>query len=245
MASYDFAFYGRSSMDTPRSHAGRFFVEATVVAGQPLIRNASVTAGEVENPTTTAAVAMAGLATEAVTYSTTQADFDGFPNDEEGTVAIIADPFATYAFRVSGSATTGAALTTLNVLTNTSASAVGTTITATEVSTVDMDGGIIVGRTGNNAGVVRINTTHTNSTSNVVTQPFPRTIAVGDTFIRVPYSKACQTVQLTATNFLEADGSIAFGTGAEFTVVEVRPDIVNDEVVIVCIARSHMYNPLA
>jgi hypothetical protein len=68
---------------------------------------------------------------------------------------------------------------------------------------------------------------------------------VGDTFIRVPYSKACQTVQLTGTNFLEADGSIAFGTGAEFNVVEVRPDIINDEVVIVCVARSHMYNALA
>jgi len=229
----------------------RFHLEATVVAGQVLIRNAdATTAGEVENPTTTAAADFMGLALSAVTYSTTQATFDGFPgyrqSGEEGTVGVIFDPFQVLKFRVSGGATPGTALATTapaNLLTNTAADTGGLIVTAAEVGTTDMDGGLIIGRTGNNAGVVRRNTTHTNNTDNRVIVPFPRTIAVGDTFIRVPYSKSAQTVQMTATTFLEANGTIAYGTGAAFTVLDVDFDILNDEVAIYCLSRDHGLNP--
>lgn len=247
MAVRDRSLYGNGS-----GIMGRFHIEATTVAGQFLIRNAdAATAGEVEAPTTTAAAHLMGVAIDAVTYSTTQASFDGFPGykqaGEEGTVGIIFDPFAVYQMRVAGGATTGTALATTapaNILTNTVADATGLTVTAAEVGTVDMDGGLMIGRTGNNAGQVRRNTTHTNSTSDVVTVPFPRTIAVGDSFIRVPYSKSAIAVQLTS-NFVEANGIIAYGTGAGLRVMEVTFDIIEDEVMLHVISGDHYLNPIA
>jgi hypothetical protein len=229
---------------------GRFYIEATTVPGAFLIRNAdATTAGEVENPTTTAAADFMGIAMEAVPYSTTQASFDGFPgyrqSGEEGTVGINYDSFQRLKLRVAGGATSGTGLATAapaNILTNTSADATGLIVTAAEVGTVDMDGGLICGRTGNNAGVVRRSTTHTNSTDNRVIVPFPRTIAVGDTFIRVPFSKSTVTVQLT-TDFREANGIIAYGTGAAFAVIDVKFDIANDEVVIWMVSRDAFCNP--
>lgn len=231
---------------------GRFRIEATTTAGALLIRNASAaTAGEVEDPTTTGAADCMGIALDSVTYSTTQGAFNGFPgyraSGEEGTVGIVYDPFQVIKARVSGGATGGTALNSTapaNLLTNTSADTTGLIVTAAEVGTVDMDGGLICGRTGNNAGVVKRNTTHTNSTDNRVIEPFPRTIAVGDTFIRVPFSKSCLTVQLT-TNFVEADGTIAYGTGAPFRVVDVAFDIIDDEVMLYMIAGDHYLNASA
>lgn len=231
---------------------GQFHLSATVVAGELVVREldgAGVTAGEIEDATTTTAVDFVGVTLEAGTYSTTQADFDGFPSykmeGEEGTVGIIWDPLQVIRMVVSGGATAGTALQTAtpaHILVNDTADATGLTIAETAVGTVDMDGGLIIGRTGGNAGIVRRNTTHTNNVSNVVTVPFPRTIAVGDTFIRVPYSKTIQTVQLT-TNFVEADGIIAAGTGAPFAVIDVDFDIVNDAVVIEMVPLDHQLNP--
>lgn len=232
------------------TRVNRYHIEATVIAGQVLIRNAAQnTAGEVENPTTTAAADVVGLAGEAVTYSTTQSVYDGFPNGgsmgEEGTVEIFHDPFAVYDFPVAGGATAGTALATTapaNILTNTSADTTGLTVTAAEVGTVSFAGGLIKGRTGNNAGITRRISAHTNSTSTAVTVPFPRTIAVNDTFIRVPWDKTTQTVQLTST-FIEANGIIVFATGAPFLVTDVKIDIVNDTAVVRAIAADHQFNP--
>ena len=231
----------------------RFHIRATTIAGALLIRNAEATdAAEADDPTTTAAVAALGVALEAVTYSATQADFNGFPpyrtSMEEGTVGILFDPFQVLKMRVAGGATAGTALATgtpANILSNDTADATGLTITDTAVGTIDMDGGLICGRTGNNAGVVRRNTTHTDNVSDAVIVPFPRTIAVNDTFIRVPYSKSAQNVQLTDVTFIEADGTIAYGTGIRLSVTDVDFDIINSEVVIYGVLGSHQLNALA
>ena len=58
-----------------------------------------------------------------------------------------------------------------------------------------------------------------------MTVAFPNDTAVGDNFLRCPYSPMqTVTVQLT-TNLTQADASIAVGTGAPFRVVEL---ILND-----------------
>lgn len=229
---------------------GQFHLEATVVAGEIQVRNANAaTAGEIEDPTTTAAADCLGVTMEASTYSTTQADFDGMPgykmSGEEGTVAMVFDPLQVLRLVVSGGATAGTALATgtpANVLVEEAGDATGLTITEGAVGTVDMDGGLVIGRTGGNGGIVRRLTVHTNSTNNTVIVPFPRAIAIGDTFIRVPYSKSAQAVQLT-TNFVEANGIIAYGTGAPFAVIDVDFDVVNDAVAIECVALDHQLNP--
>ena len=247
------ATWHRSFYRAGEGIVGRFYIEATTTAGEMLIRNAdATTAAEVEKPSTTGAADFMGISTEVVAYSTTKANFDGFPGyhqaGEEGTVTLVCDPFQVMAIPVSGGATPGTALNSTapaNILTNTSADTTGLIITAAEVGTVDMDGGLIIGRTGNNAGVVRRNTTHTNSTDDRVTVPFPRTIAVGDTFIRVPYSKSALAVQLTASVFTEADGTIAYGTGAPFRVLDVDFNILTNEALIHVIAGDHFYNASA
>jgi len=231
----------------------RFHIEATTVAGALMIRNANAaTAGEVEVPTNTAGVDYVGLALEAVTYSTTQADFNGFPpyraSGEEGTVGIIFDPFQVIKLRVAGGTAAGTALATTdpaNILTNTAVDATGLLISDVDVGTIDMDGGLICGRTGNNAGVVRRLTVQVNSVSVSVLVPFPRTIAVDDTFIRVPFSKSTQNVQLDDTVFTEANGIIVYGTGNPLAVIDVDFDIINSEVVIYCVSRDSNLNPLS
>ena len=191
---------------------GQFHIGATTVAGALQMRESTQTnASEIIPCTTTAATDFVGVALEAVTYSTTQADFDGFPSykmpNEEGTIALTWDPLQVIRLRVSGDATTGSALATAapaQILTNDTADATGLVITDTAVGTADFSGGLIIGRTGANSGIVRKQTSHNNSTDTNVVVPFPRTIAANDTFIRVPFSKASQDVQLTS-NFVEAD----------------------------------------
>lgn len=244
------SFFGENGIaTTPR----RFMIGASSVAGQLCIRQAgNQLPGEAIPPTTTAAADLLGIFVETVTYSTTQADFDGFVQGEEGTAMVDIDPFAVYEFRASGGATGGTALNSTapaNILTNTSASAGGTTVTAAEVGTVSFtpngDAGILVGRTGNNAGQRRRITAHTNSTSTGVTVPFPFAIAVGDTFLRFPWSKSGQNVQFTATTFLEADATIIPGTGAPLAVVDVIVDIVAGEAVVQFVSRDSQFNPLS
>ena len=226
----------------------RYMIDASVIAGGFGMRNSNVsTAGEVIDATATSAVALLGIYDETVTYSATQSAYDGFPSDEEGTVLIESDPFAIYKLRTAGSATAGAALATTapaNILVNETADTTGLIITDDVVGTVSFNGGLIAGRTGNNAGIVRRISAHNNSADTRVEVPFPRTIAVGDTFIRVPWGKATQTVQLV-TLLTEANGIIVYGTGAEFIPVDVQFDIIRDEVMLYMLPRAHAYKPLA
>ncbi len=229
---------------------GRFAVGVTLVAGEPLMASATEAAASEAIPcTTTSATDFLGVALEAVTYSTTQADFTGFPgyrqSGEEGTVGITFDPLQVVKFRASGSAVTGTALGAAVILTNSTADATGLVISDATIGTADRSGGLICGRTGNNAGIVRKQTSFNSGTDTNVVVPFPNTIAADDTFICVPWSKHGKNIQLTATDLLEANALIDPGTGAEFAIVDVEFDIIADEVAVYGVARDHYLNAFA
>lgn len=236
-------------------HISRVFLAATSVSGALYVRHTGTNVGgEVVVATTTGAADFMGIAAETKTYSTTQADFDGYPADEEGTIAMICDPFQVIEMLVSGGTTAGTALNATspaNILTNTSASSGGTTVTAAEVGTIDHSGGILIGRTGNNVGLARRISAHTNNTSTGVTVPFPRALAVSDTFFRFPYSLAVQSLTFT-TDIVQADGTTAL-TGAPFAVIQMNQaaqggvtlDLVAGSATVTLVSRDHNFNPLS
>ena len=168
-----------------------------------------------------------------LTYSTTQ-------GDTEGLVRVYITPDIIYRARMSG----GATLADLQTVTTTGASAVGTTVTATDTPESDMDDGTCWGLTGANAGLSRKITTFTANTSWVVTVPFPRAIAIGDTFHACPFSPfVTTTIQLT-TNLVEADATVAFGSGGNARVVELILEGAGSSYVHF-IARDHALNELS
>lgn len=175
------------------------------------------TAGEVGPCTTTDFGDSYGISLGTATYTTTQS-----ATMVEGVVDVDANPNSVIRARMSGNSTTG---TSLTVLSNTSASSGGTTITDADVGTATFVQGLIFCLSGGNAGLSRIVTTFNSAASAVVTVPFPNTIAVGDTFLWSPYSRmqpAAGNLQATATNFLDADASIAAGTGGVVAVTNVN-----------------------
>ncbi len=224
---------------------------AALVAGQVVVREATASnKGEATNPSSTTSVTdMYGVATDAASSANA-------PTKEPGTllfattglenlVRVDASPYTIYRFAISGTSVDGAALVATNpaqILTNTTLSAGGTVVTGgAPVGTIDMSGGLIKGRTGNNAGSVRKMVSQVNSVSVTVTTAFLNPIAVGDTYIRVPYSRACITVQLCAA-FVGANGAIAYGTGASFRVVNVIIDEQNSQAFVDVISALHFYN---
>lgn len=221
-----------------------FKISATVVEGQPVIVAADgAYGGSITDPTTTSLADCAGIVIGAtshnphgggagtLTYSTTQ-------GDTEGMARVIVNPDLVFRARMSGSATTGTSLTTF---TNTAASTAGTTLSSASLGTATMDNGTVWCIGGANLGKSRRVTTWTNSTSLVVTVPFPKTIAVGDTFLVCPFQPVMGTkVQLT-TDFLEADAIIVVGTGAEATPLELVLNGPSDSYVHF-IAADHAFN---
>lgn len=250
-----------------------FFVSAAVVAGQVLVREATASnTGEVADPVGTGVggladvVDMVGVAQDAATLDTTPAtdpryDYGGrmlqvAAGGLENLVRVEINPFAIYQFPISGAAAAGTVLvvtttTPAHILTNDTAdnTAPFGLITETAVGTVSMVGGLIKGRTGNNAGAIRKMTSQVNSTSVTVAMGFINAIALNDTFIRVPYSREVTGMQMT-TNFVEANGIIAAMTAAPGTlgpwrVVAVHIDEVRDVAYVDCICLDHMFNPLS
>ena len=197
---------------------GTFKTSAAVVRGQPVIWVAAAT-GTVTDPTTTAAVDCFGVTTQVGAYSTVQGS--------EGTVEVIYDPFAQFQCRIVPSATADTAYAADDgyYLSEDSGSAGGTTVTDGDTggTTADMVDGYIFAVTGANKGQVRVLTTHTASTSVVVTVPFSNAIAIGDDFVASQYAPGVKKVQLTS-DFTQANGTIAGATGAEFVVVDVFVD---------------------
>lgn len=213
----------------------------------------------VSPPTTTQAQDVVGLGLDTSTYSTTQADLNDPGSDLNigayGTytgldmgkvVTVSVRPDLIVRSLISGGATEGTALT---IMTNTSASAGGTTITSADSSASDFESGTVWCISGANVGHARQIVTDTASTSLVVTVPFPRTIAVGDRFIEVPYSgfgtfassiDGFGSVQLT-TLFTQADGSIASGTGVEAMVFRLELNGSTDSRVL-WMFRDHQWN---
>jgi len=79
-----------------------------------------------------------------------------------------------------------------------------------------------------------------------VIEPFPRSIAAGDKFIKVPLSRSSITAQLCDTagalQFGAINGIIAYGTGAPIVCLDVYFDIVNTQAVAQCMLRDHLWN---
>jgi hypothetical protein len=211
-------------------------VVGTLVMREPTASNS----GEVAIATTTAALNALGCAADVDTYSTTQ-------GAAMGLIRVMHSPFAVWKFRVSGSSTKGAALSSAaggQIMTNTVAETSGLVITSV-VPTTDFSGGIIKGRTGANKGSIRKQTSRSSGVSATVVVPFPNDIAVDDSFIAVPYSRAAIAVQMVATTIDEADGSIAFGTGVPLNVEYVTIDEDTDQAWVEGCLRTHMHNSLA
>lgn len=179
---------------------------------------ATAATGIINADTTSFADAL-GLALDTGTYSTTQ-------GDAEGLVTVDVRPDAIIKARVAGSATAGAAMT---VLSNTLANTAGTTVTDADVGSNSFVYGMLYCLSGANAGQSRIVTTFNSGVSAVVTVPFLNDIAVGDTFLWMPYAPfgaaatyiANGNLQTTTTP-TEADGSIASGTGAAVAVLDLE-----------------------
>ena len=201
----------------------KFKIGASIAsAGIPVIDG---TAGVIPCTTTDGADSP-GLGLDTATYSTTQATV--LAAGGEALVTVSTRPDLVIRARISGGATDGTAAV---ILTNTAASSAGTTITdATNVGSATTATGIVYCLTGANRGQSRIITTFNSGSDIVVTVPFTRTIAVGDTFLQLPFSKepgaGAGNVQAT-TLFTEANQAIAAGTGLVVAVTETEVDLDN------------------
>lgn len=191
--------------------------------GIPYTAPAAGTAGVVIG-TTTGATDLVGISVDnqnprgaqgTGTYGTAQLTDNVDPAQF---VRLIISPNAVWRALMSGGAAENTALTLLPV---TTASTDGLAITtASEWSSPTYDEGYAWGYDGANAGIAR-KVTSVSSTAGTLTVALPNDTAVGDNFLRAPYTPMqAVTVQLT-TNLYQADASIAVGTGAPFRVVEM------------------------
>lgn len=208
--------------------------EQSDVAGVPLIAGGAAKPGPVK-ASTTAAADLLGIQINvpSETYAVAQ-NTDGSEN--ASMAQIITNPDAVYKVLLSGGATSSTALTTH---TENTGSTSGLVVTVTSLSLGDE--GTIHCVTGANAGISRrIASIAANAAT--VTLAFPKDIAVGDTFIVVPYAPdtADQYVQLT-TDLTQLDASVTTDTdNANFRVVEMKLNSETDSYAYV-IAADHLY----
>lgn len=227
-------------------HILDFKLSATVIQDQAVIAStADSGGGYITDATETSLLDMVGSVAGAssfnpagggagtLTYSTTQAD-------TEGLVRVYITPDIIYRLTMSG----GGTLADLQTVTVTSANSAGTTVTATDTPENDMDDGTCWCVSGNNVGLSRRVTTFTANSSWVVTVPFPRTIALNDTFHVVPFSPCVNVLVNLTDNFVDADATVAFGTGAELRIVELVLNGAGDSY-LHGIARDHVFNELS
>jgi len=216
----------------------RYQISATLsVAGVPTTGVASATGTGVVKATTTNLAGMVGLTTDTGTYSTTQlgsggggggsmgaagSSGGGVPASAAAYVGHIINPDILISARMSGSSTSGTALTSYAI---TTAQSAGLTLSSTNFGSNSMAAGTAWFLTGANAGSSRIlSGTWTNATSAVVVVPFDYAIAVGDTVAVCPYqpfggiSSTLTKIQFTS-DITEADATIAVATGVATTCV--------------------------
>lgn len=156
-----------------------------------------------------------GMTLNTGTYSTTQATAGA-------TVEVIINPDAVWRLLMvndGGSAQ-------LAILTNSAAATGGLTATITtgddDPSSPSHDQGTIACVSGGNVGLTRVITSVTTTTA-VTTNPFPRTIAVNDTFVTVPWNPvAVGNNQIRfSNNYGGAQRTVAQTTGADFAVIDL------------------------
>lgn len=208
-------------------------------AGIPII--AVTDAAGVRPCSTTSFADTPGLGLDVATYSASQGS-----THAEGLVTVSVRPDLIVKALMSGGATEGTALT---LLSNTSASTDGLTITDADVGTNDMVGGTVWCISGANVGHSRAITTHTGSTSFAVTVAFLNDIAAGDEFLFCPWSNygtgasgidGVGHVQ-TTTLFTQADATIAAGTGGAAVVVDLELNGRTDSYVLFTL-QDHQFN---
>lgn len=237
-----------------------YVINANCVSGAVALRNSVMgSAGEVINPGNADTLTHAmGLFGETVTYTATPTTDNQMvmpkPTGLTGVCRIISHPLAVHEFRVSGGLTSGTALANTlvarsNILTNTLADATNLIVTSAGVFTVSFVGGYIKGRTGANKGQTRVITTHNNGADERVTVAFLNDIAVGDSFIAVPYSKKVTNLSMTS-DFTEANGVIATSTGGVAAIYDVLIGVDDvhpgaDSVLVHAVFRDHWLNSLA
>lgn len=238
-------------MSLPFGLAQDYMIDADVVAGALAMRSAATnSAGEIIDAVVgTGNVGVIGVYSETKAYTATQATLISGGNSRLGvTVRVVNHPLQVILARMSGSATFGAApaLTTpAHILTNTVASAGGTLISATEVGTITFVGGRVIGLTGANGGEQRRLSAHADNVSTTVEVPFSRAIGVGDQFMRCPFSKAVNDIDLT-TDFREVNGVVEVGTAAgEFNCFDIVMDHINREIYLYIAPRDHLFSPVA
>ena len=220
----------------------RYQIGATMAtAGVPVTANPDTTGG-LALATTIAAVLCVGVTVDAATLSIVQTS-DGA--DPERTVGVIVNPSAVYKARLSGGAT---ANTALGTLAETLGDATGLLVTFATASNA-MDNGSIWGYTGANAGYGRKNITGATTTA-VPQIPFPVDIAIGDTFIQLPFwTCSDHYVQLT-TLLNQVDGSVDTDTdNANFRVIDIDVKPAGDSGTtnssVFLVVADHMFNGFA
>jgi len=211
-----------------------FQVAATVSnVGVPLLIPVGGGAG-LAAATATSCADMVGVTLDTATFATAQ-NTDG--SDPAAIVKVIINPDAVWRIKLSGSATTG---TVLTAQTEDTGSTTGLLVTTGfDYSSPQVDEGTIWGLAGANQGKVRKITT-TSTTAATVTVAFPLDIAIGDTFLHVPYH-AIQSPTITLTSdFLELDASVALtASAAELVPIESIFDAAGDSFTF-AIAGDHV-----
>lgn len=148
---------------------------------------------------TTAGLMAIGLALDNPGTRLTAQQTDG--SDPARYVTVSVRPDLIYGARLSGSATSGTALTETS---NTAASTDGLLITTTANQSA-YDDGVAWGATGANAGIIRKITAVTTTSTPIIA--FPRDLAVGDTFYFCTFHKGERAGLQLTSDFTQFDAS--------------------------------------
>lgn len=229
-------FYNTIGGSAP--HYRRYKVAAAHAVGAPVIRTAAGATGVTIATTTSTANAIGVVQDNGadynagvnIPYSTTQGDV-------EAVYKVIINPDAIWRLLLNEGATDGTALTVRTVTTASSDGLVVTT--GFDYSSPQMDEGTVWCTSGANVGQSR-KITSTSTTAATVIMPFLNDTVVGDTFQHAPYFVGNSPfVQLTS-NLLNADNSIAVGSGAGFSVLDLELNGVSDSYVL-AILIDHVF----
>lgn len=193
----------------------KYKASAAQAAGTLVIRSAADAAGQFSTSTTTSIAAYLGYCLDngekfgvATAYSTTQ-------GAEEGVFSVIINPDAILRAQM----VTGATGTSITEDTVATAVTNGVTVVGgTSVASPSMDEGLIWFTSGANMGLSR-KIVSTTSVTSTVTVPFPRTSAVGDTFLYCGGNVGITGVTLT-TDLKNVRTDIATTTGADLTQID-------------------------
>lgn len=172
----------------------------------------------VQKESTTAAVSQIGVTLDTATPSNSQATDN---SDTERLLSIIINPDAIYRAKLSGAATEN---TTITEGVEATGSTNGLLVdTQEDYSNPTLDEGLLFCTYGANQGLAR-KVTSLSSANAVNITAWPRDIAVGDKFIRIPFSFMDKQFVQMSTNLFQVDTSVAVDTdNANWLPVKLIP----------------------